>query len=175
MNYNFFVFKFLLFILINFIFIFQIFFSLNFFFSNKFDEELVICFAIFFVFVLFINQIVTGLQDMLKTRVEIYLNIFLLVFKLLRKCLRRFKKHNNRTVLCRAAVFSHLYNVFFQNLTFFTSFQVYVNNYFTQVRLKSIIDSVMIESELKMSSLRKALSDCYKREIKYFNLAKFLQ
>ncbi len=101
MNYNFFVLKFFLFILVNFFFIFQSFFSLNFFFSSKIDEELIICFAIFFVFILFINHIVKGLQDMLKARIEIYLNVFLIVFKLLKRSLKRLKKHNNKTVVSR--------------------------------------------------------------------------
>lgn len=170
MNYNFFVFKFLLFIVVNFLFIFQGFFSLNFFFSSKIDEELVICFAIFFVFVLFINHIVTGLQDMLKARSEIYINVFLLVFKLLRKSLRRFKKHNYKTVTARSFAFSFIWNAFFANLSSYFSYQNSLNNYLIHLRLKTVLDVIIADSELKLLSKKRSLLSAFFDEINYFTL-----
>lgn len=174
MNYNFYVFKFLLFIIVNFLFIFQTFFSLNFFFSSKIDEELVICFAIFFVFILFINHIVTGLQDMLKSRVEVYVNVFLLVFKLLKKSLKRFKKHNVKTVNARNFAFSYIWSIFFQNLVSFSNYQLSVNNYLIQLRFKILIDSLMADAELKSLSWKKALVSAFLMELQYFSLICFL-
>lgn len=174
MNYNFFVFKFLLFIIINFLFIFQTFFSLNFFFSSKIDEELIICFAIFFVFVLFINHIVNGLQDMLKSRVEIYLNVFLIVFKLLKKSFRRLKKHNFKTTVARNFVFTSIWTIFFQNLSSFLNYQSSLNNYLIQLRLKTVTDSIVADLELKNHSWKRALINSYLTEIQYFFLIGFL-
>jgi hypothetical protein len=174
MNYNFFVFKFLLFIIINFLFIFQTFFSLNFFFSSKIDEELIICFAIFFVFVLFINHIVNGLQDMLKARVEIYLNVFLIVFKLLKKSFKRLKKHNVKTNVARNFVFNSIWTAFFQNLSSFLNYQASISNYLIQLRLKTVTDSIIADLELKNGSWKRALVNAYLMEIQYFFFIGFL-
>lgn len=174
MNYNFFVLKFFLFILINFFFIFQGFFSLNFFFSSKIDEELIICFAIFFVFILFINHIVKGLQDMLKARIEIYLNVFVIVFKLLRRSLKRIKKHNNKTVSSRNLVFNSLWFNFFQNLSSFVNHQLSFNNYLIHFRLKTVTDSIVADIELKNTCWKHALVTSYLKELNYFILVKSL-
>ena len=174
MNYNFFVLKFFFFILINFFFIFQVFFSLNFFFSSKIDEELIICFAIFFVFILFINHIVKGLQDMLKARIEIYLNVFLIVFKLLKRSLKRLKKHNNKTVISRTLVFNSLWYSFFQNLSAFANHQLSFNNYLIQLRLKTVTDSIMADIELKTNCWKRSLINSYFKELKYIVLLKYL-
>ena len=174
MNYNFFVLKFFFFILINFFFIFQVFFSLNFFFSSKIDEELIICFAIFFVFILFINHIVKGLQDMLKARIEIYLNVFLIVFKLLKRSLKRLKKHNNKTVISRTLVFNSLWYSFFQNLSAFANHQLSFNNYLIQLRLKTLTDSILADIELKTNCWKRSLINSYLKELNYFILLKYL-
>jgi hypothetical protein len=170
MNYNFFIFKFLLFIIVNFLLIFQGFFSLNFFFSSKIDEELIICLAIFFVFVLFINHIVTGLQDMLRSRSEIYINVFLLVFKLLRKSLKRFKKHNYKTLAARSFVFSFLWNAFFTNLVSYSAYQNSLNNYLIHLRLKTVLDVIIADSELRLLSKKRSLLNAFFDELKYFSL-----
>jgi hypothetical protein len=174
MNYNFFVFKFLLFIILNFLFIFQGFFSLNFFFSSKIDEELIICFAIFFVFILFINHIVNGLQDMLKSRMEIYINIFLLVFKLIKKALKRFKKHNIKTVNVRSSFFLYIFSIFFHNLSSFFNYQIVLNNYLIQLRFKVLTDSLLADNELKALFLKRNLLQAYNLELKYLILSSFL-
>jgi hypothetical protein len=174
MNYNFFVFKFLLFIILNFLFIFQGFFSLNFFFSSKIDEELIICFAIFFVFILFINHIVIGLQDMLKSRMEIYVNIFLLVFKLIKKALKRLKKHNVKTTNIRSSFFLNVFSVFLHNLCSFFNYQIVFNNYLIQLRFKVITDSLLADNELKSLFLKRNLIQAYNLELKYLSLTSFL-
>lgn len=174
MNYNFYVFKFLLFIVLNFLFIFQIFFSLNFFFSSKIDEELVICFAIFFVFILVINHIVTSLQDMLRARVEIYVNLFIMTFKLLRKALKRFRKHNDKTTNTRDSMFSSILTIFYKNLNAFANYQTLLNNYLIQLRLKSIVDSISVDLELKSLNRRKALILAYNMELEYLKAIRHL-
>jgi hypothetical protein len=175
MNYNFYVFKFLLFIVVNFLFIFQAFFSLNFFFSSKIDEELIICFAIFFVFILVINHIVTSLQDMLRARVEVYVNLFVMTFKLLRKALKRFKKHNERTSSARDSAFTSVLVIFFRNLSAFANYQTLLNNYFIQLRLKSVVDTISVDLELKSLTRRKALVIAYTMELNYLNSVHFLR
>lgn len=174
MNYNFYVFKFLVFIVINFLFIFQTFFSLNFFFSSRIDEELIICFAIFFVFVLVINHVVMSLQDMLQARVEVYVNLFVMTFKLLRKALKRFKKHNERTVSARNSMFSSILMIFYRNLNSFANYQVLLNNYLIQLRLKSVVEAISADFELKLLNRRKALLSAYVMELNYLKSIRFL-
>lgn len=174
MNYNLFVLKFFLFVLINFFFIFQTFFSLNFFFSTKIDEELIICFAIFFVFILFINHIVKGLQDMLKSRIEIYINVFLIVFKLLRRSLKRLQKHHNKTAVARNAVFNLVWSSFFQNLSSFLNSELSFNNYLIHLRLKTVTDSILADFELKLNTWNRSLYLAYSQELTYLYLVKFL-
>jgi hypothetical protein len=174
MNYNFYVFKFLLFIVLNFLFIFQVFFSLNFFFSSKIDEELVICFAIFFVFILVINHIVTSLQDMLRARVEVYVNLFIMTFKLLRKALKRFKRHNDKTIGAKNSMFSSILTIFYKNLSAFANYQTLLNNYMVQLRLKSVVDSISVDLELKSINRRKALIVAYSMELDYLKSVRYL-
>lgn len=174
MNYNLFVMKFFLFILLNFLFIFQAFFSLNFFFSSKIDEELVICFAIFFVFVLFINHIVNALQDMLKSRIENYVSVFLLCFKLIKKAVHRFKKHNSKTNAFRHMFFHNTISLFFSNLSSFAIYQTSLNNYLVNFRLKLLSDSILAESELRSDLFKKFYNFSYNMELKYFFLVNFL-
>ena len=174
MNYNFFVLKFLFFIFLNFLFIFQTFFSLNFLFSSRIDEELIICFAIFFVFVLFITQIVNSLQDMLKTRIDLYINVFLLVFKLIRKSLKRFKKHSLRTLNMRNAFLYHVSTIFFKNLAVFHVFQISLNVHVLNLRFRILIESVRADMELKSALEREALLRAYDLELRYLTLLRVL-
>lgn len=174
MNYNFAVFKFLLFVILNFLFFFQSFFSLNFFFSSKIDEELIICFAIFFVFLLFINHIVSGLQDMLRSRIEIYLNVFLLVFKLVRKSLKRFKKHNLKSISVRNSLLFYISSVFFNNLSSFFNYQNALNNYLVNFRFKNLIDALSLDIELKSGYYKKFLVSSYNLELSYLSFLNVL-
>lgn len=174
MSYNLYVFKFLLFVVINFLFIFQTFFSLNFFFTSKLDEELIICFAIFFVFILVINHIVISLQDMLRTRVEVYINLFVLTFKLLRKALKRFKKHNEKVIHTRELMFGLIVTVFFRNLSAFASYQVLLNSYLIQLRVKTVIDAIGVDLELKSINRRRALLVAYSMELNYLQTIRYL-
>jgi hypothetical protein len=175
MNYNLYVFKFLLLIVVNFLFIFQTFFSLNFFFSSKIDEELIICFAIFFVFILVINHIVTSLQDMLQGRIDVYVNLFIMTFKLLRKALKRFKKHNERTLGARELAFTFVLAVFFRNLSSLANYETLLNNYLIQLRLKLVIDAISVDLELKSQVYRKALLMAYLLELNYLNSVRMLR
>lgn len=170
MNYNFFVLKFLFFIFLNFLFIFQSFFSLNFLFSSRIDEELIICFAIFFVFILFITQIVNSLQDMLKTRIDLYVNVFLLVFKLIRKSLKRFKKHSSKTLSMKNVFLAHVSTIFFKNLSVFYSLQVALNAYVLNLRFKVLVESLKVDSELKSVLDKEASVKAYELELLYFKL-----
>lgn len=175
MSYSFFVLRFLLFILLNFFFLFQSFFSLSFFFSSKIDEELIICLAIFFVFILFINHIIAGLQDMLKSKIDIYTSLFLLIFKILRKSLKRLRKHEQKAVLARGVLFSFFYTTFSQNLFAYNNFQVSLNNFLIQMRLRIIFDSIMADIELKSFSKKRSLAFAYDREFNYFKFVKLLK
>jgi len=167
--------KFFLFILINFFLFFQLFCSLNFFFSALIDEELIICVAIFLVFILFINQIVLGLQSVLRTRIEIYLNVFLIVFRLLRKVIKRFKKHNLKSLSGRASLLLFFLQVFFKNLASFLSYQNTLNLYITHIRFKSIIDFVVVDFDLRSKLKKGFLKGAYLRELRYFELIKYLK
>jgi hypothetical protein len=164
--------KFFLFILLNFFLFFQFFFSLNFFFSALVDEELIICVAIFLVFILFINHIVSGLQNVLKARIEIYLNVFLLVFRLLRKVIRRFKKHNLKALNARAALLFFFVQMFLKNLTSFSNYQNALILYVMHIRFKSIIDSVIADFDLRSHLKKRFLKEAYSRELQYFQMLK---
>lgn len=172
MNFGNLVSKFFFFILLNFFFLFQIFFSLNFFFSAVIDEEFIICCAIFFVFILFINQIISGLQDMLKTRIEIYLNVFLMIFRLLRKGLKRLQKHNNKLLGSRNNLLLFFFQIFFKNLVSFSLFQNSLNLYLIHLRLKTTIDFIIADFDLRMFLKKEFLKNAYVKELKYFQLIK---
>jgi hypothetical protein len=167
--------KFFVFILINFIFFYQFFFSLNFFFFTLLDEEFIICLAIFFVFILFVNQIARGVQEMLKSRIEIYVNIFLLLFKIMKKGLRRFKKHNNKTIIIRRHFFSFLSQIFLKNLSSFSDYQNFLNNYFIHLNLKNVNELVLIDLELRNFLQKKFLKEAFEKELNFLNSVKFLK
>lgn len=166
-SFRFFVFKFLSFVFYNFLFVFQFYFAVNFFFSNKIDEEFVVCLAIFLVFLLFINQIVQGIQDMLRIRSEIYINSFVVTFQLIRKALKRFKKHNSRLLGFSVSSISILENLFFNNLVSFSRHGMVISNYFLNSRIKSLVDSLLFFYELEFSLKLDSLNFVYDSELKF--------
>jgi hypothetical protein len=172
--YAFSVLKFFLFIFLNFVFIFQFFFSFNFFFSSVIDEEFVICLAIFFVFILFINQIVHGLQEMLKAKIDMYFNIFLLLFKLLKKGLRRLKKHNIKTISTKLNLYSFLFHIFLKNLSSLFEYQNSLFVYLLNFRLRVISELVLIDFELRDFLQRKFFMESFFVELEYLLSLKFL-
>lgn len=174
MNYNFIVLRFFLFVLINFFFCFQFFFSLNLFFSGAIDEELIICIAIFFVFILFINQIISGLHEMLKARVDAYLNIFLLSFKLLRKGLKRFKKHIQKSAVIRSWSFAFLFQIFLKNLSSFFICQIFMNIYWLNFCLKNVGELILGDFLLKNTLKERFFFRSFVNELKYLHLVRLL-
>lgn len=168
------VFKFFSFVFYNFLFIFQLYFSVNFFFSSKIDEEFVVCLAIFLVFFLFINQIVQGIQDMLRIRSEIYINSFIVTFQLIRKALKRFKRHNNKVIMFSSFYLGLVENLFVSNLVSFYKHIMSINNYFLNSRIKSLIESLLFFYELEFSLKREFLNSSYQAEVKFESFLKNL-
>lgn len=162
-----FVFKFFSFVFYNFLFVFQFYFVTNFFFSSKIDEEFVVCLAIFLVFLLFINQIVQGIQDMLKVRSEIYVNSFILTFQLIRKALKRFKKHNSKLLAFSFSYLSLLENFFLFNLASFYKHSIAISNYFLNSRVKSLIESLLFFYEVNYIISKEFLHVVYSSELKF--------
>lgn len=162
-----FVFKFFSFVFYNFLFVFQFYFVTNFFFSSRIDEEFVVCLAIFLVFLLFINQIVQGIQDMLRVRSEIYINSFVLTFQLIRKALKRFKKHNSKLLTFSFSSLSVLENFFLFNLASFYRHSTAISNYFLNSRVKSLIESLLFFYEVNYTISRDFLQGAYALELKF--------
>jgi hypothetical protein len=142
-------------------------------FSSRIDEELIICFAIFFVFILFITQIVSSLQDMLKTRIDLYVNVFLLVFKLIRKSLKRFKKHSSKTLGMKNIFLAHVSTIFLKNLSIFYTFQIALNVYVLNLRFKILVESLRADAELKSVLEKEALLKASDLELLYLKLLRF--
>jgi len=162
-----FVFKFFSFVFYNFLFVFQFYFVTNFFFSSRIDEEFVVCLAIFLVFLLFINQIVQGIQDMLRVRSEIYINSFILTFQLIRKALKRFKKHNSKLLNFSFSYLSLLENFFLFNLASFYKHSIAISNYFLNGRIKSLIESLLFFYEVNYIVSKEFLHNEYSSELKF--------
>ena len=175
-NYSFrvLVLKFISFVLLNFLFVFQFYFFSNFFFSSRVDEEFVVCLAIFLVFLVFINQIVQGIQDTLKTRSEIYFNSFVLTLNLIRKALKRIKKHNSKFIFSFLYFLSILENFFVTNLVVFYNHSVSMGNYLINTRFKMMIETFLVFYSLNFFVKKNSLVSAYSVELKFEDFLKNL-